>query len=671
MSGVRAAATERAETVWALARHNRSLLVVGTVLGLVGVAASLAQPYAIGELIKAAAQDSASAAGAAGDGAEGRSLTWAITLLVVLFCVNAGFSAAQAYLIGRAGENIVFDVRRFLVGRLLGSELAAFSRHQQGDLLTRTVTDTSMVKIALSQSLAQLVINGFTVVGGVALMFWLDVWLMLMTLGCLGAASAVSLGLARRLRKVAVRNREQTGEFGSDLHRALSALPTVKASRAEPRELRRIGELADRARQSGIKVGALNALLTPAMNVGLQVSLAVVVGTGMTRVARGSMSMADLTAFVMYLFQLVSPLVTFFMSLGQFQQGRAAVDRIDELSAIPQEGDGAGVDRPASRRRRRRAGGNRPAADAAGGTPRRADQQAALLSSLAQGHHALEFQRVGFTYEGAGKGEALRDVSFTVPPSGLTAIVGPSGAGKTTLFQLVERFYEVDSGSILVCGQDAASLPLDTVRGLVGYVQQDSAAMRGTIRENLTYANPYAGEADLLEAVAAAGLSQVIEALPQGLDTELGDQGSGLSGGQRQRLCIARTLLQKPAVILLDEATSNLDSDSERDFRDAMRRVSSWCAVIAIAHRISTVVDAEKIVVMKDGRVHATGVHRELMAYDHLYRRLAGSQLNAGSDPAGPPVPRASGRKGRAAGAQEETLTLRRIPRTGAAAGGG
>lgn len=600
-ASLRGGTKDGAESVASVFRQHTTLLVTGVLLGLLGVAASLTQPWAIGKLIEAAGRN--------------ESLAQPIAQLVGLFCAGALFSSLQAYIIGRTGENIVFDVREILTGRLLRADLTAFGKQSQGDIFTRTVTDTSLVKIALSQSLAQLIISGATVIGGVVLMFLIDTWLMLITMSCLGAASVLSIALARKLRKVALENRDDTGDFASDIQRVLSALPTVKASRAEPREAARIGRLADKARRSGIRVNAFNALLMPSMNVGTQGALAVVVGVGMSWVARGEMNMATLTSFIMYLFQLVSPLVMFFMGVGQFVQGRAAIQRVDELARLPQEGGGTA------------AGQEAPMA----------------VGPLARQRPAVEFHDVRFAYR-RGKQEertpVLKGVSFTVPARGLTAVVGPSGAGKTTMFQLIERFYAADGGRVQLSGQNIEALPLDTVRGLVGYVQQDSAAMRGTVRDNLTYAQPHATEYDIQEAVEMAGLTSVIAQLPQGLDTELGDQGSGLSGGQRQRLCIARTLLQKPAVMLLDEATSNLDSDSERDFRDVLRRVAQQCAVIAIAHRISTVIDAEKIVVLEGGRVRATGVHQDLMEHDVLYRRLAGSQLHPGPGRSAPaPVP--------------------------------
>ncbi|MFJ8805659.1 ABC transporter ATP-binding protein [Streptomyces sp. NPDC102490] len=586
-----AGAAQGTGSVASVSRQHSRLLLTGVLLGLLGVAASLAQPWAIGKLIEAAGRGTPMAPPAAA--------------LVGLFCAGALLSALQAYTIGRAGEDIVLDVRRLLVGRLLRADLTAFARQPQGDILTRTVTDTSLVRIALSQSLAQLIVSGATVVGGVVLMFLIDFWLMVITLSCLGTASIASVVLARRLRRVALENRDDTGAFAADVQRVLAALPTVKASRAESREAARIGGLAERTRRSGVRVSAYNALLMPSMNIGTQGALAVVVGVGMSWVARGEMDMASLTTFIMYLFQLVSPLVMFFMGVGQFVQGRAAVQRVDELARLPQEDPGP--------------------------------PPAALPARLPPDEPAIEFRDVRFGYRRGREAEPTRvldGVSFRVPARGLTAVVGPSGAGKTTLFQLIERFHAADGGQVRLGGRDIGALPLDTVRTLVGYVQQDSATLRGTVRENLTYASPDADDAAVREAVELAGLTSVIARLPRGLDTELGDQGSGLSGGQRQRLCIARTLLQRPAVMLLDEATSNLDSDSERDFRAVLRQVSRRCAVIAIAHRISTVIDADGIVVLEEGRVRATGVHHELMAHDALYRRLAGSQLNAGPRPA-------------------------------------
>ncbi|ARF74360.1 ABC transporter ATP-binding protein [Kitasatospora albolonga] len=563
--------------VWETAKAHRPLLIAGITLGLLGAVASLAQPLLIGELIGAVAKDS--------------PLFWPIASIVALFCADAVLAAAHAYAIGRAGENIVFDMRRTLVGRLLRADMAAFGRLDHGDVFTRVVTDTSIARVSLSQSLAQIVTSGFMVVGGIAAMAWIDWPLLLLSLGCLGAASVVSLLLARRVRQASLVNREDTSSFGSGVQRVMGGMSTVKTSRAEAREDARITALAGRARRSGIRVSAISAMLTPAMNVGTQVCLAAVVGWGMSRVATGAMELSALTAFVMYLFYLVAPLVMLFLAIGEFQQGRAAIDRVTELSHLEQE-------------------------EAVAPPP------AELLPGP-----AVRFDGVTFGYAPPPAAPVVEDVSFSVPPHGLTAIVGPSGAGKTTLFQLLERLHRPGEGSVHLRGVDIATMPLDQVRGLIGYVEQESALIRGTVRENLTYADPDADDGAIAHVVRLAGLTDVLAGLPQGLDTPLGERGAGLSGGQRQRLAIARTLLQRPQVILLDEATAHLDSEAEAALRDTIATVSQECAVIAIAHRLSTVVDADRIIVLEAGRVRATGTHHELLDSDELYRRIASRQL--------------------------------------------
>lgn len=568
-------------TVRTAALRHRGLLLGGVGLGVVGVASALVQPVVVSNLIEAVANDN--------------PVLWIVVLLAALFVADAALSVGEGYLIGRAGENIVRDARVQLSGRVLRAELAGLQAQQQGDVQTRLVADTSLVKIAIAQSVAQLVVNGLTVVGGVVLMAWIDVWLLLVAVACLGVASLGSISLARGLRRHALENRDDTGAFGADLQRVLSAITTVKAAGAEEREQSRLAGLAERARVSGVRVSALNAMLSPAMNVGLQASLAAVMGVGMARVATGSLSAADFTAFLMYLFYLVSPLVLVFLSIGSLQQGRAAVQRVDELDALPQE------------------------------EPPEAERPAPAPAPVAADTPAVEFRDVRFGY---GERTVLDGVSFTVPQRGLTALIGPSGTGKTTTFQLIERFYRPREGTVLLAGRDIADLPLKEVRGRVGYVEQDTPALRGTLRENIRYAAPDATEEELREAVDLAGLTGVVAELPDGLDTHLGDQGVGLSGGQRQRLCIARALLQRPDVILLDEATSQLDSDTETALRASLRRISRRCAVVAIAHRISTVVDADRIVVMEEGRVRATGRHVDLMVRDDLYRRLASAQLD-------------------------------------------
>lgn len=287
-----------------------------------------------------------------------------------------------------------------------------------------------------------------------------------------------------------------------------------------------------------------------------------------------------------------------FASVTELQRGLAAVGRIREVLTLPEE-----PDCPHS------------PPDKLSDDPSR--QENAML---------VRFDSVAFGY--SPELAVLQDVSFEIPEFARTAIVGPSGAGKSTVFALLERFYEVDSGSILFDGTEVRSLPISELRGSIGYVEQESPVMAGSIRSNLTHANPSATVRELEEVLDLVSLSSFVEGLPCGLDTEVGDGGVLLSGGQRQRIAIARTLLAWPRLLLLDEATSQLDANNELLLRKTISQVSKKCTVVLIAHRLSTVVDADRIVVLdRCGRVSSVGTHEELLASDALYRELADSQL--------------------------------------------
>ncbi|TQE28104.1 ABC transporter ATP-binding protein [Streptomyces ipomoeae] len=568
----------------ALGRHRR-LISLGIVLGLLGAATSLAQPAVIGQLVAAVEQD--------------RSVTGPILIGAALFLADATLNALHSYAIGLAGENIVYDIRSTLASRLLRSRFRAYVGWQQGDVFARMVSDTILARSTMTHAIDSIINNGFLVIGGIALMAYIDTVLLAATLICLGVTSVVSLWLARGVRKVSLLNQTDTGNFGTALMRVLGAMPTVKASRAEAREAEGIAVIARRARKSGIKVTVMSSLLDPTMSIGTQLALTVVIGLGAARTATGAMPASDLTAFILYLFYLVAPLLTLFTSIAQFQVGRASVERLAELGKIEVETD------------QRVEQDERTTARTRGGRPRGNRYEAGLA-----------FDDVRFAYPGSDK-VVLDGVSFTVPSTGLTAVVGPSGAGKSTVFQLIERLFDPVSGAIRIDGTDIVDMPLNQLRSVVGYVDQDHTLLRGTVRDNLTYSAPNAVDKDIAEALRMANLTEVIAALPNGLDTELGDRGAGLSGGQRQRLAIARTLLQTPRFLLLDEATANLDSESERALRDSISMISEFCAVIAIAHRLSTITQAEQIVVMEKGKVQDIGTHADLNSRNALYRRLS------------------------------------------------
>jgi ABC-type multidrug transport system fused ATPase/permease subunit len=421
--------------------------------------------------------------------------------------------------------------------------------------------------------------------------------LLLVALLSVAGAAAVVLAVSGGVRRAGEQAQTSVGSLGAALERTLGAIRTVKLSTAEERETEAISKEAEDAYRAGVRAAKLEALVEPIMWVALQASFVLVLGVGGARLASGAITLEELVAFLLYLFYLAAPLIMVFTSVIDIQRGLAALARIREVldspvePAIPTSG---AANRPAQE-------GPRP--DAA----------------------AVVFASVTFAYE-PGR-PVLQGVTFEVPRFSRAALVGPSGAGKSTVFALIARFYEPNSGVVLVDDTDVRELLLDELRRKVGYVEQEAPVMAGSIRQNLLYANPAATEEELDEVLGLASLRGLVAELPRGLETEVGESGVLLSGGERQRVAIARMLLAKPQVLLLDEVTSRLDSRNELALKESIRHASERCTVLMIAHRLSTVVDAHQIVVLDRGAVKGIGTHEELYESNPLYRELAQNQL--------------------------------------------
>lgn len=556
--------------------HKRTI-IGALVLGLMGALAALAQPLLVGAVLKAVRT--------------GGSVAQPAALLAALFALDAVFSGFQGYLMGKTGEGVVFGVRRALVGRLLRMTVSEHDRRRTGDLLSRVGTDTTLLKAALAQSLTSIVVGVVVFVGAIFLMAVIDLLLLAVALACVTVAAAVVLVVATKVRAATEEAQERVGTLGAALERALRAIRTVKISHAEDREEEAIAGEAGAAYEAGVRAAAYEALIGPASNVALQGSFVLVLGVGGARLASGDLALEDLVAFLLYLLYLVGPLVMVFASFTELQQGLAAMGRIREVLESPVE------------------------KDSPGGVPR-SNTASAPVARL---------DRVCFGY-GPGR-PVLEDVSFEVPGPGLTALVGPSGSGKSTIFALLSRFYDANTGSVRVDGTDVRHLPLNELRGQVAYVEQDAPVLAGTVRQNLLYANPDASKEELEEALDLANLRPFAEKLPDGLDTEVGDGGTLLSGGERQRIAMARMLLCQPRLLLLDEVTSQLDAANERALKETIHEVSKRCVVVVIAHRLSTVVEADKIILLDGGKVSTQGTHEELLQISPLYRKLVQTQM--------------------------------------------
>ncbi|MEV0630248.1 ABC transporter ATP-binding protein [Nonomuraea wenchangensis] len=574
----------------AYVRPYRRILILGGLLGLIGSVAGLAMPLLAKYVVDAF--------GAGG------SMAGPLLGLTVAVLIGAVVSASGSYLMERTGEGIVLGARRRLVDRMLRLKVADVDRLKPGDLLSRVTGDTTLLRAVLTNGIVESVGAAFMLVGAIVMMVTMDAVLLLVTLGVIVVVGGIVAMIMPRIQRAQAQAQEAVGEMGSVLDRALQAYRTVKASGAEEREIAVVGEAAARARDRGLQVAVWTSLAGVSTWVSLQIAFLAVLAVGGARVSSGALEVSSLIAFLLYLFYLVAPIGQLVQGGVQLQQGLAAMQRIKEIEALPAE--------PAEP--------SEPAEPAAEPAERTGDGGVPV---------GVTFQDVVFRY-GEDRPLVHDGVTFEVPPGGLTALVGPSGAGKSTVFGLIERFYEHQGGTITVGGRDIRDWPLGELRAALGYVEQDAPVLAGTLRENLLFAARDVTEDELNRAIARTRLDDLVSRLPEGLETPVGHRGVLLSGGERQRVAIARALLRRPRLLLLDEATSQLDAVNELRLREVIAEVARETTVLVIAHRLSTVTGADRIVVMEAGGVRAVGTHAELVGEDDLYRELAATQFLVG-----------------------------------------
>jgi ABC-type multidrug transport system fused ATPase/permease subunit len=563
-------------------RPHWPALLIGGALSLVTGATGLALPLVARQLI-----DNLSV---------GRPVTGALLVMTALVVANAGIGAVGTYVLSRTAESVVLTARRGLVGRLLRLRLSAVESAEPGDLMSRVTADTTLLREVITGSLVGGVTGALTLVATVVLMVWLDLVLVAVTLAALIVAGVIIGVVVPRINRAARHAQEAVGVMGAALERMFGAFRTVKASGAESREGERLQAAAGQAFQANVRAAKWTALAGNTAGLAAQAAFIAVLSFGGARVASGAIDVSTLVAFLLYVFYLMAPVGQLVQAVTRYQVGAAAVTRILQAESLPIE----------------------PASD-----PAELPAPGAPAASVA-------FEEVHFRYRPELE-EVHRGVSFEVPPGGMTAVVGPSGAGKTTVFSLVERFYEPDSGRVLVDRADVRDWPVAGLRAAIGYVEQDAPVLSGTLRENLLYGAPDATEEEVGRVLRTARLDRLVAGLPDGLDTEVGHRGTKLSGGERQRVAIARALLRRPRLLLLDEATSQLDAVNEAALRETVADAARTTTVLVVAHRLSTVTMADRIVVMDAGRVRAVGTHAELVAGDALYAELAATQFLATS----------------------------------------
>jgi len=609
-----------------LAEH-RGVLIGVILLSLITSAAQLAQPLIVNQIV--------------GDVQSGGDYGPLVAIVVVLLVVSALISGYAHYLLQRTGTSVVLSARRRLIHRLLRLPVPEFDARRTGDLVSRVGADTTLLYAVMTQGLVDAVGGIVVFLGALIAMAVLDWVLLLLVVAVVAFAILVVGGLSRGVRRASHAQQDAVGRLASAVERAVSAIRTVRAANATEREEQAILGEADSAYRAGVGVARASAAIVPLAGITLQLAFLVVLGVGGFRVAAGVTSIGSLIAFVMFLFLMVMPLGSAFGAISSVNQALGAIGRIQEIIDLPAEGEpDARTPAPAPSPAPMPPAfvepvSPRPAGTSGAGstTAYRLDEESgastvSVVSGAGGGNAAatIEFDGVEFGYATSAE-PVLRDVSFTVPHGRRTALVGPSGAGKSTILALIERFYDPSAGSIRFDGTDIRELDRAALRAQIGYVEQDAPVLAGTIRDNLLIGSPTAGDEDCIRVLRTVNLGEVLDRDPAGLDAQVGEDGIMLSGGERQRLAIARALLAAPPVLLLDEATASLDGGNEALLRSAIDAVANDRTLLVIAHRLSTVVDSDQIVVLDHGQVVGIGTHAELVASTPLYADLARHQL--------------------------------------------
>lgn len=603
-----------------LFEHKRTLVVVA-VLSVFGAATSLVQPLLVGQVIEAVQSD-----GGLG------VLVWLLVGFVILSSVISGF---QHYLLQRTGTAVVYSSRRQLIARILHLPTSEFDARRTGDLVSRVGTDTTLLYAVLTQGLADAVGSAVLFLGALIAMLIIDPVLLLLIVVVIGVSVVVVVALSGRIRTASTAQQEKVGELSSGVERAVGSIRTIRASGATERETAAVSALATDAYGIGVRIAKISSLVVPVSGIALQLSLLVVLGVGGFRVAAGTISIASLIAFIMFLFLLVMPLASTFGAITSVNQALGALGRIQEVLDLPtetQNDEAIAASLPDASRHDHAGMDEEPAIEFRDVRFRYPENVVAARRAAAKEARTLlaDAHVEPADADPAGtEREVLRGVSFAVPRGARVALVGPSGAGKSTILSLIERFYDPTGGSIRLHGHDSRTYPRAELRSQFGYVEQDAPTLAGTLAENLRLAAPDATDADCERVLRAVNLGDVLDRSPLRLEAPVGEDGVMLSGGERQRLAIARALLTDAPILLLDESTSSLDGVNEQRMRDAIDAVSTDRTLIVIAHRLSTVVDSDLIVVLEDGVVVGQGTHAELVESTPLYRDLARHQLLA------------------------------------------